>query len=479
MTKISKNFQSATDDPNALLNFLGDPAWVKHCRPEKAKDGSGWHHSHALPAGVTYLSQLMAHDMFLTEPCRNTFVPNTSPRADQSRVNLVQHPLMLETVYGRTGAADSVLYDQENPDLFDVFAYERYTKAKTVLKFLRDPRRDWSYPTTADARNFSSPMLAQITLKFMIYHNRLVNHFDSIGHPQDKLFALARGTVIRTWHNILQHDILETTCRKTAAARFPSWMRKMGLWSDKEVLSRDILRCFHALVREDYLFNKLAKDKDVREPIRDILSIDILGPKITVSKSIDTIGLVQKKLIGDWLSKWEVDWNFFFDDKPKGGQTAWALNRTGFTPSFTFSRPTRDVEVPIQIRDAEKSTRLITSEFFEYAKLSPHIKDLMSELEQVNGPCKLGGHVSIPFAVALLAESFYSTPGAADRGKLGHLGSALVRRQIEPVIAQAATRANKILAWAKITAVPEPDVLPKTFTQMIGLPDLNFVTKGA
>ena len=481
MTKISKNFQSATDDPNALLNFLGDPAWVRHCRPVAAADGSGKHHSQGLPAGVTYLSQLMAHDMFLTEPCRNTFVPNTSPRADQSRVNLVQHPLMLETVYGRTGAADSVLYDQENPDKFDLLKYEYFSEPITIHKLLQDPRRRWTYPVLADARNFSSPMLAQITLNFMIFHNRLVDEFKSKGYDKKQLFSLARGTAIRTWHNIIKNDILKTTCREADDTIFPSWMGELGVWTDKEFLSRDVLRCFHGLVRDGYIFNEKALTNVVKhEGIDEILSASNIGPSVAVSLISGSFEDIQKVNVSLWLDKWEVGWEFFFDTESKDDAASRFRNRTGFTPSFAFSRKSRDKDQKIQVRDAKKSKTSMSDRLVGCSILEPFLEELETDLNNNGGCFALKSGQSLPVAVALLAESFYDFKrNPKDVGKLGRLGSAIVRRQIEPVIDQAQAQVGAILNRAEITTVPTTDVLPNSFTQMIGLTDFNFIKKGA
>ena len=477
---MEKSITGDTNNANSLLEFLSDPSWVAHCRPKEGTDGPDWHHSQALPAGITYLSQLMAHDMFLTEPCRNTFVPNTDRRSDQSSVNLVQHPLMLTTVYGRTGAAEKVLYDQKNPDHFDLLEYDYFSRAIKFHKLLQDPRRNWSYPVLADARNFSSPMLAQITLNFMIFHNRLIVAYKSKGYDKANLFALARGTVIRTWHNIIQNDILNSTCRDADNTNFPSWMGDIGVWTDKEFLSRDVLRCFHGLVRDGYIFNKEAAKKDVKhESIQEILSTANIGPNVAVSQISGSFGSIQKESISLWLDRWEVGWAYFFDISPKNSKVSRLRNRTGFTPSFTFGRNIQNTDELIQVRDAKKSNSSISDELVGCSMLKRFIANLLDDLGKFRDSVDLERGPPIPLSVALLAESYYdSKRKPKEVGKLGRLGSAIVRRQIEPVIDQARAQVGAILSQTANIPVPTADELPQTFTQMIGCTDFNFIKKG-
>jgi len=187
------------------LEFLSDPGWLDFCDTSR--------HAKRIPSGTTFLSQLLAHDMFMTEPRQNVCAWKHEKAGISSTVNLIDAPLMLSTIYGRTGVADQSLYQEDSPNRFDMLSFTHNQMAVRAPKFLRDPRQEWSYPALADARNYSTRILAQMAYAFMAFHNGLVGAFERKKVDPENIFALARATVLRAWFNIIKNDIIEKTCR--------------------------------------------------------------------------------------------------------------------------------------------------------------------------------------------------------------------------------------------------------------------------
>lgn len=448
-----------------LLDHLGSKEWIEWCRSRDRSQSEG------LPAGVTYLSQLMAHDMFLTEARNAALVPPVG-KSNSTTVNLQTTPLMLNTIYGRTGVSERLLYDERDPAKFDLFEVSMPDIGiKTVPKFVRDPRLSWSHPVLADARNFSTPILAQLAGEFMSYHNRMVDELRIKGCSKDLVFSCARVIVLRTWHNILLNEVLGLTCRDVKGKPFPGHFRAKGYWKSTFFLSNVALRSFHALVRPGYRFNGPSAKRN-EMPISEILKRSSRGPKdIPITNMLGFLDKDQQYSLQVWLKKWGVQWEMFFDEYKRAEFQKTAENRTGFTPSFTFSRPPNfDPRTaskgaqPIHKMDSAKSKTAKTPSKSEPPDLRRGIDELFAAI------ASNGMHVAnpqlrsqLPLPIALVAESYFDPQD----GKLGWLGSAILQRQIPNMVEKAAARVNEFASlpdarkWA-----PASGALPKTFLEM-------------
>lgn len=448
-----------------LMDYLGSPDWIERCR---SRDRN---HCQGLPAGVTYLAQLMAHDMFLTEARNTTFNPPAGNSKNRT-INLQTVPLMLNTVYGRTGVAERLLYDERAPNKFDLFEVPLPKLGiSTVPKFVRDPRLGWSHPVLADARNFSTPILAQLTGEFMAFHNRMVDELVKRDCPHDLVFSCARAIVLRTWHNILLNEVLGLTCRDVRRKAFSGYFRANGYWKKSAFLSHVALRSFHTLVRPGYTVNALSTKR--RELlIGEFLDRTSRGPKeIPITHELGIFDKDQQYSLQTWLKKWGVQWDMFFDEYRDGKFENTAQNRTGFTPSFTFSRPkTFD---PTKV---EKSTKLIHKLDKEKSKIAG-IPSKSEPREFGRGLDKLFAAIEesgvtvaknklrdqIPVPIALAAEGYFDPQD----GKLGWLGSAILMRQVPKMIKKAAARVDKFASLGVAEKwVPASGELPETFLEM-------------
>lgn len=457
------------------LAFLSDPEWIKSARARMPLENVDIPQGKGLPSGITYLSQLLGHDMFLTEPKHKVYVSGAFGGPEQSDVNMIVSKLMLSTIYGRTAVADSLLYRSDDPNLFDLFEYERYGKEYCVLKFVRDPRHSWSYPVVADSRNFTTPMLARITQAFMEYHNSVVRRLYAdgfgVGSKRLQAFALARGVAIRTWHNIIEREIIEEVCipeedypESLTKVSPKKWQNLAELFNNSTLLAKDIFRSFHALPNEHYAFNKESPKKGISLS----LSREIAGPELTSSNVPGRLGRLQKKQIRDWLTKWDVDFSFFFDQPDQDGTLLKARNRTGFTPSFAFSRKVDGDTAPIQVHDHRRTEAAEIKKRLKELKIEP---DLSEFARDINGQANTPGDVEaldVPLAIGMLAEAQYSHKNANNIGKLGPLGSRAVRHQLMTALDAARVELKKFSEVSGLSAaLPDPEDLPKTFMEMV------------
>lgn len=453
-----------TNQDARIADVLGSEAWVAHCRPvEQAgpvtlDDHTATAKARALPAGITYLSQLMAHDIFMSVSRRNAFVPRG--KAASPTINLIETPLMLSTLYGRTGVAEQVIYSDFEPSKFDLFLTETGLEEDRVPVFLRDPRQSWSYPALADGRNFDNPILTQVALEFMRFHNRRVDELLAQGVGREEAFAPARAITLRTWHNIIQGEILKGTCRTVPGDyKFPPKLKRQGALTDRTFMAHVALRCFHALVQDTYRF----RPDGAMHSISSMLSEPARGPGIIADEFPWGLKAAQMRQIDMWREQWEADWSLFFDNA--GGSASRATNRTGFTPSFVFDRR----GVAIQKLDFQSARAHAVMDAAGMGTDHPRIKALLDDIQSVIGhPPQVEETTGVPMMIALLAEGYYDpdTP-RRDLGKLGLMCSALVREQIDPMLKQARRTTTQVLKENEIAhLVPKASELPKTFTAM-------------
>ncbi|MCA0869667.1 hypothetical protein LCL97_02405 [Seohaeicola saemankumensis] len=429
---------------DALSAALHDPDWVAHCR--HTIEGS-----HKIPAGTTYLAQLLSHDTSQTLNRIDVFEP--APQgANPSTINARGTPLLLSTLYGRGLHGDRHLFSEP--------WFRVGTGGLPDFLVRVNPGYDpiTSAPLLADPRNGDTPILLFVASAFLHYHNAVVDRVrtSGTGLNNDQQFVLTRALVIRTWHHIIRSDILDRTCRTGACCQQTKQLtEKLHADPNVAVLAHSALRCFHSLVLQNYHF-KTGPDT---ESIRDMLTSAAQGREIP---SLDPVELA------NWTDIWRPDWPVFFDP------AADHANLTGFTPSFVF----QDDSVDIAKRDFIAA---ITHRMPDLASLNvprERIERLYRTLDiVVPGPIKWadwGRKQPMPTMLGLLADGFFETEidanGHPDQPvdlRLGPVASALVRCGIEKLIDAAEAQVAQTLDSAGIPDGPPPFELPGTFTKMI------------
>lgn len=256
-----------------------------------------------IPAGYTYLAQLMGHDLGNTLAA--SAVPWTAHNAGESmpnaRYNLIENPLTLETIYGKGPAGTHGLYNSHNC-LF------RLDKKATLALFVRYTAFEPAEPLLADMRNRATLMLHKMAVLWMQYHNKTAREimaaegFDENSHAEKayffNVFIRARQQVLRAWHRVVMQDILPTVAHPAAMALTDAELDTVFLLGDIPVLN-GIMRAFHALPLERYRLSA--------------------GGEFP-------FGQLREGKTGE-ARNWRLDWAQFFGPD--------ATNKTGFSASYS------------------------------------------------------------------------------------------------------------------------------------------------
>ncbi len=179
-----------------LAEAIQSDDWIKFCR--ETRDG-------AFPSIVTYLSQLLAHDMVESASRHAMFAGG--------RRNQVDVPLVLSTVYGDGPDGSKELFHHRE------FRVPEPTLGQIPHFYGSRFSKDQSMPLLADQRNRDNPILIQIATAFMQFHNQRYldkwSYFEALDSQtvEIRTFAYARVASILAWHNILKNDILPAVCR--------------------------------------------------------------------------------------------------------------------------------------------------------------------------------------------------------------------------------------------------------------------------
>ncbi|WJS83863.1 hypothetical protein [Paracoccus sp. TOH] len=201
-----------------------------------------------IPAGYTYLAQLMGHDMGSSVQAES--VPWSRSDGDivgtpVRRYNLIDNPLTLETVYGPGPSMLAHVYDPETW-LFRLTPGARlariYARGLTAVSDT-DPQ-----PIRAlyDERNRDSLMLHELCVTWMQFHNRNARALMQRGHAPYRAYVLARAHAVRCWHAILLGDLLPRFLHPAIAGLEKERMARA--WAlDETTLLHGLCRAFHAL----------------------------------------------------------------------------------------------------------------------------------------------------------------------------------------------------------------------------------------
>ena len=423
------------DVDNASVFFSN--AWFAHCRPlRKAGPVTLERHravarAHGLAEGVAHLAALMLNDLYQPVSRQDVFAPG----GRGTSVNLIDAPLMLTTLYGRTGAAESFVYCDHDSAKFELFLSEGEVEDERIPSVLRDPRQGQNRPALADKRNGDTPVLTQIALEFMRFHNRRVDQLRKQGVREENVFALARAATMRTWHNILRSELLNVTCRP---AELPAKLQQKRFAALRKALRGTAFASFRALHTGEHAAQE---------------AVNASGA--TAFRSGDECNRPRGKAVDIHMPVWAQ----YFDAPGDSDQKA--THRTGFTPSVGTGAgtwaDTMNVRVSASALDAAG------------LPLGCAVEALKSDVCAVLGRSTAPDLQDIPAVVVILAEGHYDkTTRDADLGKLGSLGSALVRDGVFEIVRKAKRRIDGVVRDLDGgQCVPLAKDLPKTFCEMI------------
>lgn len=272
----------------------------------------------SIPAGYTYLLQLVAHDAV------QTTVPFWAAAAHGivSR-NLRSSPLMLDTLYGGGPSVSPIAYHAAGYSAADrtKLRVGRYQSTETGLAAtkadcpFRDLARinartadgavvpanfDNAYITcAADARNDDNFIVAQLTALFANVHNAIADKLTAEKRPE-AVFGYAQIALQRIYHAIVVHDLLPKLLHpETKALKFlrdPKPGDRHWLWQNDRIpleFTHGAFRVGHAMVRHNYRLN------------------DTVAGALGIPDVVDG-GARRAEMRFPVLESWLVQWSRFF-----------------------------------------------------------------------------------------------------------------------------------------------------------------------
>jgi len=290
-----------------------------------------------IPAGYTYLLQLVAHDLVnSTEPLW------VAADSDITASNARSTSLQLDTLYGGGPTICPLAFapaaGEAEPDYATQLRIGRVSDAAARQLTGACPFRDlprvtmgtpqawsdaagaaspaWNQATAApsqdgatagpaanfdnatglyvaDVRNGEGAILSQVAVLFFILHNAVAGKLTAL--PATARFAYARTAVLRMYHSVIRHDLLKRLLhtdiyakQHARAASSTEW-----LWSNPQIpyeFSHGAFRIGHGMPRSHYELNT------------------ILGQQLTLGD------LLQGGFLGGPLpASWIVEWGKFFE----------------------------------------------------------------------------------------------------------------------------------------------------------------------
>lgn len=290
-----------------------------------------------IPAGYTYLGQLLAHDMSF----------NAAPfsKTDEEFLvlkNLRSAALDLDCIYGGGPSISPQLY-QFDPKQTDPSQRTRlrigYTRTPSRRSEQEDPEKEplrlEDLPRQcvgdglsnisergtvdvrisdrcpfdsliADHRNEATLIISQLTVFFHKLHNQIVSFIESefdFNSPED-VFEIARGATIYWYRTVLLEDFLRRIIKESVWKKYKKISDIKGFRFFPESclsakipvvpleFSMGVLRVGHAMIQPVYKFNHHHTETHLTE------LLSFRGGQVTESLPID--------------NSWVIDWRFFF-----------------------------------------------------------------------------------------------------------------------------------------------------------------------
>ncbi|MEN3332209.1 MAG: hypothetical protein V7641_1574 [Blastocatellia bacterium] len=274
-----------------------------------------------LLAGYTYLGQFITHDM--TFDHKREMLPEPVDEVTKIQQDRTL-ALSLETLYGIGKPSDNAsLYDDHaalpERTYFKVGVTDPETEGGASCSYRNDlPRvKNQNKAMIGDERNDANLALAQLTVAFLRFHNRVVDHLKSNNHlNEDTLFEKARKMVVQHFQwivlkdflpKIIETEVLESVLEPVLKDARENRPRNLdGKWPFIPVeFSVAAFRLGHSMVRSAYEWNRNfqtpnPKSRNGAVPPSDLFLLT--GRDGTMGEGG-----------GALPSRWIIDWTRFFD----------------------------------------------------------------------------------------------------------------------------------------------------------------------
>jgi len=262
-----------------------------------------------IPAGYTYLSQFIAHDISLDSENRTDPWTDINP----STISNKRNPFFdLETIYGFDEPANS--NETRRSDLLAPGSSSRLNLGETVGEntggiikpFPNDLPREAnsSKPVIVDGRNDENLAVAQTQVAFIKFHNAIVKKLNEADTTE--LFEKARRIAIRHYQWIILHDFLPKIVKKSVLDDVLENSNKFYFPDPANPFlplefSFAAFRLGHSMVRNSYQWNRIFNEDDSRPHA----TLDQLAKFTHRGGGLER----HKKLQSAWL----INWNWFYD----------------------------------------------------------------------------------------------------------------------------------------------------------------------
>lgn len=389
----------------ALQKTGNDAIWLKHASSGISKILSldfSWQNTDVpkieawenpnIPAGYTYLLQLLAHDCVFSSPSTGAMqCPIGQP--SNTRIN----PLQLETIYGGGPDVATSAYISRGSNALHRNRLKvghaqlsnldlRHNIETTDLVRTRPTNlinEEFANPTDsliADPRNDVHALIAQLTTLFHRLHNLIVDQLE-LALPahidvQNDLYAyqtylIARNCCVRIFRNIIQQELLPLVLHPEIAQEYLDGSNScLSCASSNQVPIEfsQALRFGHSMVRPNYIFND-----------ENIMGEDLVDMMLTTSAGRPwRLPLDQS---------WMPDWSLFF---PPANEKSNLSRRIG--PSISSGLYSKEVFDHI---DSTQSPGLIYRDLLNgYQSTTWSVSGLIDEINRKNSQLLLTSRLS-------------------------------------------------------------------------------------
>lgn len=437
-----------------------------------ADDSAALRFNDRIPAGYTYLGQLLAHDMVFSE----TSLATARVEVDTLRDRRIER-LLLETVYGGGPEASPLAYALEQYVTIPQHRLklgraqtDGHGALRDLGRLITEGTNDADYATIsatkrrtvmiADARNDDNLIVSQLLVLFHIAHNVLCHEIakrsEAMGdgapngltqNMKPRIFRLARKLMTRFWRRMIVEDylaqILHPKVHQLYAEGSTPWRCRLDTPDDDRMpveFSHGVFRMGHAMVRDSYDLG-LASGKE--ETLTDLLNLTSSGTKLDFP------------LVASWLIRWSRFFQFPEVDGvvPSAPQLSRRITPSvvqelthQHEPSDSYSRglPYRDLVSAVEIgtRSADSLGRQMAEAFGDRALASPGVDADGHGLKDAIACWLTQGDYFEPEQVTILAKDpplpffvLFEAEQEAAGAHLGFIGSVIVAEAVAGALA--------------------------------------------
>lgn len=358
------------------------------------------------PAGITYLGQMIAHDLTNSDAENNFYPPY----------------LNLNSVYGVKQNQYDVLFDDEGYFKFGI----NLTKTRSKYQYLDLPRNQKNgMALIAHQRNDNNFIISQLHLLWMNFHNKLLfENAEELPKNKRKRIDSVRHFVTLVFHKTVKDEYIKYIIHPDILKYYNNPKHTVlfnidNLNKAPNVFSKSVFRFGHSMVRSHYELNETHKSESLRE----------------LFNHVENKGRPNWKPIS--LSK-IFSWSQFFSSKhleSKNKASMINLSLTKHMQNVPTSRGNIDItRNNIEAGENKGNEPSVPSaqEILEY--LNSHhpnyVKTIGLTLDLIDFPMqlkKLGlDQVNLPLWLYILNEAFLDNSKNSEGDKLGRLGSCIV-----------------------------------------------------